>query len=96
MDGDQFGAIGKCRLDLHVVDHLRHPFHALITGQHMAARLHHVGDRASVARALHHSVGDQGNGLRVVELDAPRQPLARDLQTAGSDWPDSNSSTGIR
>ena len=29
MDGDQFRAVGECRLDLHGMDHLGHARHAL-------------------------------------------------------------------
>ena len=32
MDGDKLGAVGKGRLDLHVMDHLGHPLHALRSG----------------------------------------------------------------
>ena len=75
--GDQLGAVGKGRLDLDVVDHRGDAVHHLIGGDDMRARLHQLGDGASVARALDDEVGDQRHRLGVVELDAALEAPAR-------------------
>ena len=77
MDGDELGAVGKGRLDLNVVDHRGDPIHHLVGGDDMRAGLHEFGDRASVARALDHEIGDQRDRLRMVELDAALKPATR-------------------
>ena len=77
MDGDQFRAVREGRLDLDVVDHRGDPVHHLIGGDDMRARLHQFGDRAPVARALDHEIGNQGHCFRVVELDAALEAPAR-------------------
>src|SRR5438105_8544408 len=77
MHGDKLGAVGKRRLDLNVVDHLRDAVHALRAGDDLRAGLHKFGDGAAVARALDDEVGDDGDRLGVVELDAALQPAAR-------------------
>src|SRR5258705_7326963 len=75
--GDELGAIRKRRFDLNVVDHLGDPIHALRTGDNLRAGLHQIGHRAAVARALDDEIGNDGDGLRVVELDAALQPPSR-------------------
>src|SRR6478752_258459 len=39
--------------------------------------IHQLGDRTTVARTLDHEIGDERNGLRIVELDAALQPSPR-------------------
>src|SRR5262249_54985784 len=64
-------------LDLDVVDHLGDAGHHLVTGQDLRAGLHQLGDRATVARAFEDEVGDDRNGLGVVQLDAAIEPAPR-------------------
>ena len=61
------------------MDHLGNAFHHLAAGDHAGARLHQVGDGAAVAGAFDHEVGDQRDGLRVVQFDAAGEALAGDL-----------------
>ena len=77
MHGDQFGAVGECRLDLDVVDHLWDALHHLGAGEHMGAVAHEIGDAFAVARAFQDEIGDQRHRFRVVELDAALEPAAR-------------------
>ena len=77
MHSDELGAVGKRRLDLDVVDHLRDAVHALRAGDDLRARLHQFGYGTAVARALDDEVGNDGDRLGVVELDAALQPAAR-------------------
>ena len=76
MHGDELGAIGKGRLDLDVVDHFGDPLHHHVGCDDMRARFHEVSNAAPVARTLHHEIGDERDGFRVVQLDAARQPVA--------------------
>src|SRR5207237_9833401 len=78
VDGDEFGAVGKGRLDLDVVDHLRHPLHDLLAAEHGGAVAHQFGDRFAIARAFQHVIGDQRDRLGVVELDAAFEAPRRD------------------
>src|SRR5262245_49272614 len=75
--GDEFGPVRKCRLHLDVVDHLRDSLHHLRAGQDLGAGLHQVGDRAAIARPFNDEVGDEGDGLGMVQLDAALEPSAR-------------------
>ena len=52
--GDELGAVGEGRLDLHLVDHLGHALHDVVAGEHRAPGLHQLGDAAAVAGALQH------------------------------------------
>ena len=81
VDGDQLGAVGKGRLDLDGFDHLRDAGHALVGGDDVGTRLHQVGDRSTVARALDHEIGDQGDGLGVVQLDTAFKPAEASRET---------------
>ena len=77
MHGDQLGAVGEGRLHLHVMDHLRDTFHHLVAGQHMRAFLYQRRHTLAVARAFDDEIGDEGDGLGMVELDAALEPAAR-------------------
>ena len=82
---DELGTVGKGRLDLDVVDHLRHALHHLGGVEDRGARLHQLGDRAPVAGALHDEIGNEGDGLRVVEFHPSCQPVASDLGGHGDE-----------
>jgi len=79
MNRHQFGAVRKGRLDLHVMDHLGDAFHALRAADDMSTSLHHIRNRAPVARTLNHRIRDQRNRFGVVQLYAARQSFARHL-----------------
>src|SRR5215472_12250943 len=78
MNGNELGAVGKRRFHLHLLDHLAHAFHDLISGQYLAACGHQLGNRPAVARPLHDEVAYERDAFGVVELDASCQPLPRD------------------
>ena len=84
MHGDEFGAVWKRRLDLHVVNHLGDAVHHLRGGDDMRPRLHQVSHGAPVARPLHHKIGNQRNGFRVVEFHPALQPAARHIGRHGN------------
>ena len=44
MDGDELGAIWKCRFHLHVMDHLGDALHDLVAGEDFGTCGHQVGD----------------------------------------------------
>src|SRR5882757_7572910 len=77
MHGDEFGAVRKRRFHLDVVDHFGNAIHHLRAGDHLRAGLHQFSDGAAVARALDDEVGDDGDRLGMVELDAALQSAAR-------------------
>ena len=70
MDGDEFGAVGEGGLDLDLVDHLGDAFHDLVAREECGAEAHEIGDGTAVAGAFHDLVGDDGDGLGIVELEA--------------------------
>ena len=70
VNGDEFGAVGESRLDLHVVNHFRHAFHHVVAFEQRGAVAHQVCDAAAVARALDDFIGDDRDRLRVIEFQA--------------------------
>ena len=74
MDGDELRAIRECRLDLDVVNHLRHSFHDLRARYNMGGRLHEIGDTPAVARSFdddHHHPDPTPLLYRAAELGLP-------------------------
>ncbi len=75
-------------------------------GEERGAEAHELGDGAAVARALHDLVGDDGDGLGVVELEAARLAAAGEVgggddeeffafaggEMHGGAWPDAGQS----
>ena len=78
VEGDELATVGEGRLDLDVDEHRGDVGHDLVAGQHLATPLHQVRDRGALAGALDHPGAEQGDGLRVVEPHAAREPVARD------------------
>ena len=76
MNRDQFGAVGKGRLDLNVGNHFGNAVHDLVGAQHMCAGLHKFGDAAAISRALNDEIGDKRDRFGMVELD-PRSKRRR-------------------
>src|SRR5436305_7626742 len=74
MHGHEFRPVRERRLDLHVMDYFRNSIHHLRAREHLRAGLHQLGDSAAVACALEDKVGDQRDGLGVIELDATLKP----------------------
>ena len=87
VDGDELGAVGKRRLHLDVVEHLRHALHDVVAGQHLAAADHQLGDGAAVAGAFEEVVGDQRDRLGVVEPQAAGLPAACQFGCIGQQQP---------
>ena len=77
MDRDELRAVGERSLDLDLVDHLGDAFHDVVTPQNRLARLHQLRDRTAVADTLEDVGGDEGDGLRVIELEAASTPAPR-------------------
>ena len=73
MDGDQLGTVRKGGFDLNVMDHLGDAIHTLVDRNHMPSCLHQLGNRFAVTRSLDNKIGDQGNRLWMVQLDATLQ-----------------------
>ena len=66
--GDQFGAVGESRLDLHLGDHLGDALHDIIAAQQGTAVVHQIGDTATIACALHDRSADVRHRLGIVEF----------------------------
>ena len=79
MDGDELGAVRKCPLDLDLRDHVGHALHDRVGRQNGRAKAHDLGDRAPVANHLENFGRDERDRLRVVQLEAARPPLSRQL-----------------
>jgi len=76
VDRQQLGAIGKGGLDLHVLHHLIDSWLDVTSAQELLAQCHEIGDRfVPISDALHHLHGDEGDGLGLVEPDAPGQTV---------------------
>src|SRR5208282_3452091 len=71
MDGHEFGAVRKCGLDLDFGNHLGHTLQHLRPRDDLGTVTHQFRDRLAVPRALEDGARDQGDRLRVVELQTP-------------------------
>src|SRR5713101_6642554 len=76
----ELGAVGEGAFDLDLVEHLGHALHDIAAIENGDAEGHEVGDAPAVAYTLEHFRGDEGQGFRVVELESPPPPPARDLR----------------
>src|SRR4051794_25029433 len=85
VDGDELRAVGERGFDLHFVEHLRHAVHDVVAGEHMAGRLHEVGDRTAVTGAFEHVRRQQRHGLGMVQLHASRSTVASDHRGDGQE-----------
>lgn len=74
MDRHQFGAVRERGFNLYVVDHLGNAVHDLIAGEDMGTGFHEFGNGAAIARAFDDEIGNEGDGLGMVELDATLEP----------------------
>ena len=70
VDGDELGAVGEGGFDLDLVDHFGDAVHDVVALEDGGAVAHEGGDGFAVAGAFHDLVGDDGDGLGVVELEA--------------------------
>src|SRR5579862_3851162 len=68
VDRHQLGAIGKRSLHLHLLNHLRDAFHHLVTAEDGRAKGHDFGYAFAIAGGLHNFRRDDGNGLRIIQL----------------------------
>ena len=84
MHGDQFRPVGESRLDLDVVQHLRHTVHDVLTGEYLAARGHQFGDAAPVTRPLEDVIGDDRHGFGMIQFQTPALPSPCLLYTSPS------------
>src|SRR5262249_34353847 len=82
MDGHELGAIRERAFHLDLANHLAH------TGHHGVARkdrwpdARDLRDGLAVADKLKDFGGDEGNGLRMIELQAADAPPSRELTSA--------------
>ena len=70
MNGDKFGAVGECSLDLHVMNHFWNAVHNILCAEQGATEVHQLGNGSAVAGTFKDSGTDIGNGLRVVEFES--------------------------
>src|SRR5207253_7772489 len=75
VNGDELGAVGERPLDLHLLEHLGHPFHHVVAAEDVEARRHQIRDAPAVANAFEDLGRDERERLRVVQLEAaPASP----------------------
>src|SRR5215212_5133534 len=79
VDGNELNTVGEGGFDCHLIYHLGDAFHNIIMGEDGGAETHQVGDTPAVAGAFEELGGDEGDGLRVVELQAPVSPATGNL-----------------
>lgn len=69
-------AVEECCFDLHVRDHRIYSFHDIGDLEQGRAVAHKLGDGFAVARTFHDLVGDDGDGLGIIELKSTRLSAA--------------------
>ena len=77
VQGDELGAIGEDRLDLHLMDELGHALHHLVLTQPGGAFLHQLRHALAVTGAFQHQKTEPGHCFGVVELQAAVQAPLR-------------------
>src|SRR5262249_8341135 len=75
---NEFGSIQKRRLDLHLVNHFRNPFHDLIACQDPGSFRGKLRNGSAVARSFQNEVRNQRDALGIVEFDTSGQAPASD------------------
>src|SRR5215471_9715820 len=81
--GDQLGAVWESRFNLNFRNHFGYAIHHLRARDDMRAFLHELGYRAPVACAFENEIGDERDGLRVIELDAALEAASRHHRRRG-------------
>src|SRR4051812_3961842 len=76
VDGDQLRAVREGGLDLDVRDHLGDPLHHVLPSKDRGAPAHQVRHGPAVPGPFHQLVGDDRDGLGIVELEAAPLPPA--------------------
>lgn len=79
MNGNEFRAIGKGCLDLHLLSHFGDAFHYVVSLQNRGAVAHKISHAASVAGAFKNFISKDGNAFRVVELKTAPLPPSRQI-----------------
>ena len=75
VDGHEFGAVRERAFDLNLVHQFGHAVHHLRASEELAAKIHQLGDAASVPDELEDLSRDEGDGLRMIQPQSARQPL---------------------
>jgi len=78
VQGYELRPVRERRLDLHLVDDVGHALHDVSPSQDLAPRVHELGDRSAVARALVDVRREQCDRFGVVESDTARTAIAGD------------------
>ena len=60
------------------VNYFRHAVHHLRACEHTCAPDSQIGNTSAIARTFQDEIGDKRDGFRVIELDPPIEPAARD------------------
>ena len=79
MHGDELGAVGKYAFHLQDRQHRGDAGHHVGGGEDRGAERHQVGDAFAFARAFENFVGDDGDRLRMIELEPLGAAFAREL-----------------
>ena len=72
---DQFRAIWKSGLHLYFVDHIRHPVHYILFGEHFCSQRHQLHHRFPVTGAFQQFGTDIGDGFYIIQPQPPLLPL---------------------
>src|ERR1051326_2823880 len=79
MDRDELRAVGKRALDLNLGNHVGDAVHHGVGGEDRGSDAHDLGHRSAVANELEDLRGDERDRLGMIELQAARARLAREL-----------------
>src|SRR5258708_9969631 len=79
VDGNQLRTVGKSSFDLYVVNHLGHAVHNVFAFQDRSSERHDLRNRFTVAGGFEYFSRDDGDRLRVIELQSARLPFACDF-----------------
>jgi hypothetical protein len=74
VDDNELDTIGEDVFHCHLVHHLGDSFHHVLAREDCSAEAHQVGEAPAVACTFEEFGGDEGDRLRVVELEVPISP----------------------
>ena len=77
MNSHEFRPVWKRPLDLHLVNHRGDALDDILRAEQLAADVHQLGHRLSVADELEQLGRDERDRLRIVEAEAACEPLLR-------------------
>ena len=79
VDRHELAPVRERSLDLHLDDHFRDVIHHIAATQYLPAQIHQLCHRAPITDELEHLRADQRDGFGVIQPEAAREPLLREM-----------------